>query len=245
MKLGIEGKVALVLGSSQGLGYAIAKTLKEEGAKVVLCSRSADKLKKAKEEIQAEGFIAADLNLKGEARRVVEECQKKYGAVDILLCNTGGPDKTSFELATDSMWQSAFDSLWLSTTEAIRASLGEMKKNKWGRILLVTSVAAKEPLDGLTLSNALRAGLLGMTKSLSNEIAQFGITVNALMPGFTDTERLRELKIPPEKICAQIPARRIGNPEEFAALAAFLASNQASYITGQAIACDGGFMKSI
>ena len=179
----------------------------------------------------------------GEARRIVKEVAEKYGAPEILVTNAGGPPKTTFEAASNQMWQEAFQNLWLSATDAIKEVLPSMKNNKWGRILLVTSVAAKEPMNGLTLSNGLRAGLLGLTKSVSNEIAQYGITINALLPGFTDTERLQELKIPLEKMVAQIPAGRIGRPEEFAALACFLASKQAGYITGQAIACDGGYLK--
>jgi 3-oxoacyl-[acyl-carrier protein] reductase len=123
--------------------------------------------------------------------------------------------------------------------------LPEMRQRQWGRILLVSSAAAREPMPQLNISNGLRAGLLGLTKSVSNEIAQHGITINCLLPGFTDTERLQELKIPKEKITSQIPAGRIGKPEELAALAAFLASEQAAYITGQAIACDGGYLRSI
>jgi len=133
----------------------------------------------------------------------------------------------------------------LSATESIVAALPGMKERRWGRILLVTSFAAREPMPHLTFSNGLRAGLLGLTKTVSNEIAGFGVTINCLLPGYTDTERLRELKIPADKITAQIPAGRLGRPEEFGALAAFLASEPAAYITGQAVACDGGALRSI
>ncbi len=245
MKLGIENKVALVMGASSGLGYAIAKALKNEGVKVILLARDTERLPKATLEIGAAGFVSGDLLKPGESRRLVIEAVKKFGPIDILVTNAGGPPKGSFEDSTSEKWNEAFQGLWLSATDAIQEVLPSMKERKWGRILLVTSAAAKEPMSGLTLSNGLRAGLLGLTKSISNEVAAYGVTINALLPGYTDTERLQELKVPKEKILSVIPAGRLGRPDEFASLATYLASEQAGYISGQAIACDGGYLHGI
>lgn len=243
MDLGIKGRVALVQGASSGLGRAIAKALVDEGVRVVICSRDAAKLEKAREEIGAELALARDLGEPGVALALSREVEAKLGACDILVHNTGGPPKVLFGDVSTSQWQNGFDGLWMSAVDSIQGVLPGMKARGWGRILLVTSVAAREPLPGLTISNGFRAGLLGLAKSLSNEVAAQGITVNCLLPGYTDTERLRDLKVSYDAIGAMVPAGRVGKPEEFAALAAFLASERAAYITGQAVACDGGWTK--
>lgn len=245
MDLKLKGKRALVQGSSSGLGRAIAEALIAEGAHVCISSRNPDKIAQAAKQMGAHGAIAADLSHPGAGAKLVEMAAKHLGGIDILVTNTGGPPKGPFDEISATQWQEGFQSLWLSATDSIRAVLPGMRERKWGRILLVTSAAAREPMPLLNVSNGLRAGLLGLTKAVSNEVAQHGITINALLPGFTDTERLQELKVPKEKITSQIPAGRIGKPEEFGALAAFLASEQAAYITGQGIACDGGYLRSI
>ncbi len=245
MELGLNSKRALVLGASAGIGYAVAKGLLREGARVAVCSRDAGRIESARKNLGAELALSCDLSTPGAGKKVVQDVIAKWGGIDILVVNTGGPPKGSFEDTSSDLWLAGFQGLWMSAVDSIRESLPEMKTQKWGRILLVTSVAAKEPMAGLTVSNGLRAGLLGLTKSISNEIASHGITINALLPGFTDTERLRDLKLPPEKVTAQVPAGRIGLPEEFADLAVFLASERAAYITGQAIACDGGYLRGI
>lgn len=245
MDLGLKGKRALVLGASQGLGYAIAEELVQEGAIVTICSRSEERLAKAAKQMGAQHILAMDLNRPGAGKRAIEAAEKLMGGVDVLVTNTGGPPKGSFLTLTPEQWQEGFQSLWMGAVDAIQAAVPGMQKNRFGRILLVTSAAAKEPMAGLTISNGLRAGLLGLTKTISNEIASSGITINALLPGYTRTERLKELNIPEEKITAHIPAARLGEPREFAALATFLASDRAGYITGQAIAVDGGYLRGI
>lgn len=245
MDLELKGRRALVLGSSGGLGKAIAQTLVKEGARVAICSREEARIQATAKEIGAEVGIALDLTAPGNGREVVRRAAKALGGVDILVTNTGGPPKGTFLEVSTEQWQAGFQSLWLSAVESIQEALPAMQQAKFGRILLVTSVAAKEPMKSLTISNGLRAGLLGLTKSLSDEVAASGVTVNALLPGYTATDRMRQLGVPEEKISADIPARRLGKPEEFAAVATFLASPLAAYVTGQAIAIDGGWMRSI
>lgn len=244
MDLGIEDKCALVMGASSGIGKAVAQALRREGAKVVICARGKQRLEESAREIGAHPMVC-DFSTQGAGKAAVEEAVAHMGRVDILLVNTGGPPTGTFVEIGNADWQAGFQSLWLSCAEAMRAAYAGMKERGWGRILLVTSVAAKEPVPNLTVSNALRAGLLGMVNTFSREAASSGVTVNALLPGYTKTERLAELGIPDEQLAAQVPARRLGRPEEFAALTTFLASEKAGYITGQAIAVDGGLLQGI
>ncbi|OFZ47629.1 MAG: short-chain dehydrogenase [Bdellovibrionales bacterium RIFOXYB1_FULL_37_110] len=243
MDLRINGKIALVFGASKGLGKAVAAQLAQEGAKVILASRNRELLEKAKKEIGALDIMVTDLKVETDATRVVNEVSEQYGGVDILVTNSGGPTNGLFQDIKINDWKDQYQNLFLSPIEAIHAALPYMKKNSWGRILLITSVAAKEPIMNLTISNGLRAGLMGLVKSISNEVAANGITINALLPGYTLTERLKELNVNEQKISEQIPARRLGKPEELGSLACFLASDKAAYITGQMIACDGGYLK--
>jgi 3-oxoacyl-[acyl-carrier protein] reductase len=240
MDLQLKNKKVLVMGASTGLGRSIAEVLVQEGAEVAICSRSLDKLEKAAKEIGAKHYFACDLTKEGEAKEVVEKAIAKMGGVDILVTNTGGPNKGNFVEISDIQWQNDFQSLWMSVVEALKVALPKMKANNYGRVLLVTSLAAKEPLSGLTTSNGLRAGLAGLSKSIANEYAPFGITINLLLPGYTATDRLKELKLTDERIKQMVPAGRLGDPRELADLAAFLASPRAGYITGQSILVDGG-----
>lgn len=240
MDLQLKNKRALVFGASTGIGRAIAEVLVQEGAKVAICSRSLDKLQKTAKEIGAEHVFTCDLSKPGEAKAAVEKAVSQMGGVDILIANTGGPGKGSFADISDSQWHEDFQSLWMSVVESLKAALPAMKANNYGRVLLVTSLAAKEPLNGLTTSNGLRAGLTGLSKSIANEYAAFGITVNLLLPGYTSTDRLKELKLTDDRIRQMVPAGRLGDPRELADLAAFLASPRAGYITGQSILVDGG-----
>ncbi len=243
MDLGINGKIALVFGASKGLGKAIAASLVREGARVIIAARGREQLKQVQEETGCVDSYSVDLQREGDGPEIIEKIAREYGAVDILVTNTGGPPNGFFADIDNIVWKEQYQNLVLSPVEIIRAALPAMQRRQWGRILLVTSITAREPIAGLTISNVLRTGLLGLVKSLSNEVASQNITVNALLPGYTKTQRLIDLHIDEEKICREIPAGRLGIPEEFAHLAAFLASEKAAYITGQMIACDGGYLK--
>jgi 3-oxoacyl-[acyl-carrier protein] reductase len=242
--LGIAGKRALVTGSSKGLGRAIAAGLAAEGVKVAICSRNAESVAKTAAALKVKGF-AADLSAPGAIEKLVADVTKKLGGIDILVSNTGGPPPTVFDGTTDEMWRNAFEGLFMSTVKLIRLCLPGMRERKWGRIMTVTSVSAREPLDGLTISNAIRPGLHGLLNSLSREVGKDGITVNALMPGSTLTDRLKDFPYDQEEVDRTIPARRLGKPEDFGAVATFLASQQAGYVSGEAIAVDGGMLRSI
>jgi len=244
MDLKISGRRALVFGASKGLGKAVARELVAEGVQVAIVSRDPERIAATAAEIGAIG-IAGDVS-SGNCESLVAQAVKALGApIDILVTNTGGPPAGSFERMSAANWQKGFDNLWMSTVESVLAVLPDMRQRKWGRILAITSISAREPQPGLVISNSLRAGLLGLINSVSRDIAKDGITMNALLPGYTATERLAELGVDDATMGPRIPAGRIGKPEEFAALAAFLASERASYITGQAIAIDGGFLNSI
>ena len=243
MDLGLQGRRALVMGASSGLGYAVAEQLVKEGARVAICSRDEGRIQEASHRLGAELAVTADLTKPGATKTLVEGVIASLGGVDVLVCNTGGPPKGPLEELTVAQWQEGFQSLWLSVVEGVQAALPGMKERRWGRILLVTSVAAREPLAGLGISNGLRAGLMGLVKTLNNEVAEYGITVNGVQPGYHATERLQALGVAEEKITAQIPARRLGRPEEFGALVTFLASERAGYVSGQSIVIDGGAMR--
>lgn len=262
MDFGIRGKVALVAASSKGLGRATAEELAAEGAALILCARSPEALEAAAREIgHRHGVevlaVAADLARRGEATRVAEQGLARFGRVDILFTNSGGPPPGRFEALTPSDWDAAVALVLGSVIEFAAAVLPGMKQRGWGRILNVTSIAAKQPVDNLMLSNSIRSAVTGLARTLANEVAPFGITVNNLLPGFTATERMVELSaataaregIPPEEALRQftatVPMGRMAEPREFAALAAFLASERAGYITGQSIAVDGGWIRSL
>jgi 3-oxoacyl-[acyl-carrier protein] reductase len=244
MDLGLQGRRALVMGGSRGLGKAVAQALVAEGARVAICARDPERLASTAAELGAEGLVC-DLSTPGAADALVRKAQSLLGHLDVLVVNTGGPPSGRFGDLSDIAWHTAFEQLWMSSVGAIRAALPDMRARRSGRVIVITSIAAREPVPNLTLSNALRAGLHGLVNTLSKEVAGDQVTVNALMPGYTLTERLEELHLDEAKLAEQIPARRLGRSQDFAALAAFLASDQAGYITGQAIACDGGLLQSI
>lgn len=245
MDLCLKDKKALVMASSAGIGKAIATSLIEEGAQVALCARSEKALKSTSRDIGAAYEQVCDLLSPGAAKKLTRDIIAKFGGgLDILVTNCGGPAKNDFLNVTEQQWKDDFQTLWLSVVDALHVAIPLMKERGYGRILLVTSVAAKEPMANLTTSNGLRAGLAGLAKTLSNEVAPYGITVNTLLPGFTNTNRLKDLNLSQEVIRGLIPAGRPGEPWEVGALAAFLASPKAGYITGQSITIDGGYLKS-
>jgi len=244
VNLGLQGRRALVMGGSSGLGRAVAEALVAEGARVAICARNAARVADTATALGVEGLVG-DLSVGGAATNLVREAESRIGNLDVLVVNTGGPPPAPFSALTDATWREAFEGLWMSSVGAIRSALAGMRTRRWGRIIVITSVAAREPVPNLMLSNSLRAGLHGLVNALSREVAADQVTVNALMPGYTLTERLADLKLDMAALTAQIPARRLGGPRELAALAAFLASEQAGYVTGQAIACDGGLLQSI
>jgi 3-oxoacyl-[acyl-carrier protein] reductase len=237
MDLGLQGRVALVCGSTRGLGRAVAKALADEGANVAINGRNAP------------APFPADVSVPAEAERLVRDVAKQFGRLDILFCNAGGPPAAPFKDQPAEAWQRAIELNLLSTIHLARAAVPIMRKAQWGRIICLVSVAAKQPLPGLILSTTARAGVLGFAKALADEVAADGITVNSVCPGFIATERVEELtRTKPEmmkQMLAQIPVGRIGNPSELAATVAFLASDRASYITGAVLQVDGGFTRSI
>lgn len=262
MDLGIGGRVAVVCGSSQGLGRAVAEVLAREGARVVLNSRSADKLQVVQEELRASTgadveAVAANLTDPDAVEALIEGAEEAFGQVDILVTNTGGPPSGPFESHTPEVWRESIARNFESVVNLVRAALPGMQERRWGRILNVTSISVKQPVAGLILSNSLRAGVTGFARTVANEVAPFGVTVNNILPGYTRTERLVDLATAIAgreggtvedaygQWEAEIPMGRVGEPEEFAAMAAFLCSERASYITGQSVAVDGGWIKSL
>jgi len=243
--ISLQSKRALVFGASSGIGFGVAKVFAREKAKLVVGSRGGDRLTAAARECSAVSSVNADFTLPGQSRRAVRESIQILGGLDIVVVNTGGPHPGTFESLGRDQWLEGFQSLWLSTVDAIQEALPTMREQKFGRIILIGSTSAREPIANLTVSNGLRSGLLGLLKSLSVEVASCGITVNAILPGYIDTERLSELGKTKNELIQHIPTGRLGTAEEVGSLATFLASDQAAYITGQAIAIDGGRLKGI
>jgi 3-oxoacyl-[acyl-carrier protein] reductase len=244
MDLGIKARRALVMGASRGLGRAIAEALAADGAKVGICAREGARLQATAKELGSQAF-AGDLSIDGAGANVVRAAREGLGGLDILVVNTGGPPAGTFDSLDDKAWRAGFEGLVISAIQSIREALPGMRAQKWGRIMIVTSVTAREPIPTIAISNVMRPGLHGLINTLSREVAADNVTLNAVMPGFALTERIVEAGFDQAKIAEQIPAKRLGKPEEVAALAAFLASDAAGYITGQAIDCDGGLLRSI
>jgi 3-oxoacyl-[acyl-carrier protein] reductase len=262
MDLGLKNKVALVAASSRGLGRAVAEELAAEGASLVLCARNAQALEETSSAIVANSgalvlAVPVDLAVAGDVKRVVDSGIERFGRIDILVTNAGGPPAGKFESITAEQWEQAARLTLYSAIELARQVLPGMKERGWGRILNITSIAVKQPVENLILSNSLRAGVTGFARTLANEVAAAGVTVNNIMPGYTRTERVEELAVMmaekqgissaefKAKWEQEIPMKRLGEPREFAALAAFLVSERASYITGTSIQVDGGWIRSL
>ena len=245
MNLKLENKRALVMGASAGIGRGIAETLIQEKAQVALCARNEKKLRSTAKEIGAALSVPCDLSDETSIDNLFTFIEHEWNGLDIIVFNTGGPDVGYFQELSLDTWKKNFEMQWVYILKGIQYVLPKMKLKKWGRILVIASVAAKEPVPRLTVSNALRAGLLGLVNSVSKEVGEYGITVNAILPGFIRTERLFDLHIPEAQLIKQVPVKRLGEPQEVGALAAFLSSERAAYITGQALVCDGGRLGGI
>jgi len=262
MDLGLKNRVALVAAASQGLGRAVAEELAAEGASLVLCARNPTTLAETAAAIaDSTGAhvlaVPADVTDVEQITRLVQSGNERFGRIDILVTNAGGPPAGRFDQITREQWEQASRLTLFSAIELARQVLPGMKERRWGRILNITSIAVKQPVENLMLSNSLRAGLTGFARTLANEVAADGVTVNNILPGYTRTERLDELAnmmagklgISAAEFRAkweqEIPMRRLGEPREFAALTAFLVSERASYITGTSIQVDGGWIRSL
>src|SRR5438309_6705032 len=254
MDLGLSGRVALVCGSTQGLGRAVAQILAHEGARVAVNGRHADVVARAADQLTVEtgqrvAPFAADVGVPAQAESLVERVHHELGRLDVLFCNASGPPAAPFSQQSAEAFQRAVELNLFSAVNLCRAAVPLMRKLRWGRIVCLASVAAKQPLPGLILSSTARAGVLGFAKALADEVATDGITVNSICPGFIATERIEELtKARPEMMkqrLAEIPMHRVGTPEELAAAVAFLVSERASYISGAVLQVDGGFTRSI
>jgi len=262
MDTGLKDKTALITASSMGIGKAVAEIFAEEGCKVAISSRSKENLlatsKELKEKYNIEPFWSVcDLNKLKDIETTFDAVNKQFGNIDILVNNCGGPVPGLFQELEEDDWNSAFEQVLLSALRFSKLVLPGMMANNWGRIINLTSISVKQPVDNLILSNSIRAAVTGFTKSLSNEVAKFNITVNNVAPGMTLTRRLYELAVVEARekgksheevlveMAKRIPLNRLARPEEIASVVVFLASKQASYVTGVTIQVDGGFVKSI
>lgn len=262
MDLGIRSKVAVVAAASQGLGKAVATSLSREGARMAICSRDQRRVDAAASEISRETggdvlAIRADVTNPDDIRKFVGKVIEAYGTIHVLVTNAGGPPPGEFVDITEEEWYSTFDLTFMSAVRLIRECLPHMQEAGWGRIITMTSLSVKQPLNNLILSNAIRLAVVGMARSLSKDLAPHKITVNVVGPGFIGTSRLGELfeararkesKTASEvetSVVSAIPIGRLGSPEEVADLVAFLASERASYITGNFIQADGGLYRGL
>ncbi|WP_108669198.1 SDR family oxidoreductase [Peribacillus acanthi] len=261
MDLNLKGKTALVIASSQGLGKAVAKQLAEEGVNVMITSRDEEKLQRVQSEIQNLGvgnvaYYRADITKLEEIQSLVQYTQETFGKIDILINNAGGPPAGKFEDMTDEDWQKAFELNLLSYIRIIREVIPYLKK-EGGRIINIASSSIKQPIPGLILSNTFRLGIVGLTKTLSVELAPYNILINTVGPGRIETDRTKHLDqmnadkqgISLEEAASKakqaIPLGRYGTPEEFAKIVTFLVSDASTYITGSSLLVDGGMVTSI
>jgi len=256
MDLGLKGKRALVLAASRGLGYACARGLAQEGCHLVICSRDEARIGAAAEQIRKDTgakvqALVADVSSPAEAERLVGAAVSAYGGLEIVVHNAGGPPAGGFSAVNEAQWKQAFEQNLMSFVRIVTAAVPEMKKAGYGRVLTIASSSIKQPIPNLVLSNAFRAGVWGLAKTMSQELAPEGILVNVIAPGRISTERIAELDQanatrtgkPIDEVrkasVASIPLGRLGDPEEFANMVVFLASAKASYVSGQGIFVDG------
>jgi 3-oxoacyl-[acyl-carrier protein] reductase len=260
--LGLKGRAAAVAASSRGLGRAVARALAAEGASVAMCGRDRGRIEEAAEWVARETggrtrAVVADVGVAEDCRRFVDEAASAFGRLDVLVTNTGGPRPGGFEAVADGDWEQAFRVTLANVVHLVRAAVPHMRRNRWGRIVNVASISAKQPVDGLVLSNAFRPAIAGLAKTLANELGRDGILVNTVCPGYTRTDRLEELGrvraqaagTTPEQVMADlvraVPVGRVAEPEEFAAVVAFLCSERSSYVSGAVIPVDGGAARGV
>jgi 3-oxoacyl-[acyl-carrier protein] reductase len=259
MDLGIKDRVAMVAAASKGLGRACAMALAEEGCKVSICSRTAEELEKTRSEIEAHGgalAVVADVSSASDLEDWHRRTIDRFGQVDILVTNTGGPPVKRFMELSDESWLLGVESTLMNVVRLSRLVIPGMRERRWGRIIHLTSLVAKQPVDELTISSTLRAGLSGLTKTMANQVGPHNITVNAILTGHILTDRqyaLADVRVKERGItheeyfagqAAEIPLQRIGEPREIGEAVAFLASERASYVTGVSLQVDGGLIRS-
>lgn len=258
MDFGLKGRVAMVAAASKGLGKACALALAQEGCKVSICSRDPKTLMKTAEEINAYAetmCLVTDVSSTKSLENWYQATVENFGQVDILVTNTGGPPVSRFMQLSDEQWQAGVESTLMNVVRLSRLVIPGMQQRKWGRIIHLTSLVAKQPLDDLTISSTLRAGLSGLTKTMANQLGPDGITVNALLMGQILTDRqnaIADVRVKQqgisyeehfERLAAEIPLRRLGEPREVGEVVAFLASERASYLTGVSLQVDGGLIR--
>lgn len=259
MNLEIQGRVAMIAAASKGLGKACALALAAEGCKVSICARNSEELEKVRAEVskQAEALaVTVDVAVAADLERWYQQTVERFGQVDILVTNTGGPPVSRFMQLSDEQWQAGVESTLMNVVRLSRLVVPGMQQRKWGRLIHLTSLVAKQPVDELTISSTIRAGLSGLTKTQANQFGPDNITVNAVLMGHILTDRqyhLADVRVKEqgltyeqyfEQQAAAIPLRRLGEPREVGQVVAFLASERASYVTGVSLQVDGGLIRS-
>jgi 3-oxoacyl-[acyl-carrier protein] reductase len=262
MELGLKGRGVIVAASSQGMGRAAAELFAREGAQVAMCARTQKPLQEAADQIRAETgaeIYAEPLDVTDGAavQRFVEQVSKRFGRLDVCVTNAGGPPAKNFLSVSTEEWRKAVDLNFLSVIHLAKAVIPYMQRHRWGRIITITSISVKQPIDDLVMSNSVRAAVVGLVKSLSNEFGKDGILVNNVAPGYTATERLQELAgtralaagVSTDQIyqrwASETPVKRLADPKEVADVIVWLASERASYVTGQTLLVDGGIYRGL
>jgi 3-oxoacyl-[acyl-carrier protein] reductase len=261
MDLGLKGRTVAVAAASKGLGRACAEEFAREGADLAICARTEEPLRAAQKELEQLGVrvlaTPCDLVAEGACEQFVEDAAREYGRLDVVVSNVGGPSTGAFESKSDDDFRGAIEQNLMTAIRLTRAAVPHMKRAGWGRIVFITSSAAKQPIEGLIIGNTARAGIAGFTKTLSLELAASGITINTVAPGYILTDRQKEIAAMVseregisideaiDRTQRGIPMRRFGDPRELGALVAFLASERASFITGTTTQIDGGLVRSL